>query len=85
MNSFIRSEINKRFFQALDMIVQSGAIRGEATFCNEHNIDRRNFQKTRIKPTEQRIRIEWIYYLSTDFNISADWIFTGKGGMFRSF
>lgn len=64
------------------MIVQSGAIRGEATFCNEHNIDRRNLLKVRQNVSDQRVRIEWIYYLATDFNISVDWIFTGKGSMF---
>lgn len=83
MNSFIRSEINRRFCEALDMVVASRLIRGERTFFNEHGIDHRNFTKVKKNPTEQRIRLEWIYYLVTDFNISADWIFTGKGGMFK--
>ncbi len=83
MNAYIRTEINKRFFQAIDFVVSSKIIRGEATFCNEHNIDRRNFLKVRQNLSIQRVRIEWIYYLVTDFNISADWIFTGKGKLFK--
>ena len=83
MNPVIVNEINKRFFEALDMVVASRMIRGVATFCNEHNIDRRNLIKTQKSPTEQRVKTEWIYFLATDFNISADWIITGRGGMFK--
>lgn len=83
MDAYIRAQINKRFFQALDFIVASRVIRGEATFCNEHNIDRRNLLKVRQNQSIQRVRIEWIYYLVSDFNISADWIFTGNGKLFK--
>ena len=83
MDALIRTNINNRFFQALDMVVRSGAIRGEATFCKEHNIDRRNLIKVKSNSSDQRVRIEWIYYLCNDFSISAEWIISGKGPMFR--
>ena len=83
MNSFISTQINDRYFQALDTVINLGLIRGIQTFTNEHNIDRRNFLSTKKESSTRQIRLDWIYYLVNDFNVSAGWIITGKGGMFK--
>ena len=82
MKEFIINGVTKRFFEALDLLISIGAIRGINTFCDEHNIDRRNLTRTQ-KGSSTRIQLVWIYYLCTDFNISADWIITGRGPKFR--
>lgn len=82
MKEFIINGVTKRFFEALDLLIGIGAIRGINTFCDEHNIDRRNLTRTQ-KDSSTRIQLVWIYYLCTDFNISADWIITGRGPKFR--
>lgn len=83
MTTTIERNINKRFFEALNLVISSGAIRGVNTFCNEHNIDRRNLMKAQKEPEVYSIKGDWMYYLITDFNISADWIITGRGGVFK--
>lgn len=83
MNSFIEVQINQRFFQALEQVISLGLIRGVQTFTREHNIDRRNLLRVKKEPTDNSLNIEWIYHLVNDFNISADWILTGKGSMFK--
>jgi len=82
MKEFINDSISKRFFEALNLVIASGAIRGVQTFCAEHNIDRRNMLKAQNDPT-LKIQLTWIYYLCTDFRISADWIITGRGSKYR--
>lgn len=83
MNSFISTQINDRYFQALDTVINLGLIRGIQTFTNEHNIDRRNFLSAKKESSTRQIRLDWIYYLVNDFNVSAEWIITGKGSMFK--
>lgn len=83
MNSFIEVQINQRFFQALEHVISLGLIRGVQTFTREHNIDRRNLLRVKKEPTDNSLNIEWIYHLVNDFNISADWVLTGKGSMFK--
>ena len=83
MNSFITVQINQRFFKALEQVISLGLIRGVQTFTREHNIDRRNLMRAKKDAENQKLNLEWIYYIVTDFNISAEWILTGRGTMFK--
>lgn len=87
MNTDTLSEIEKgikqRFFSALDTVINMRLIRGVQTFTREHNLNRRNIYKTKDPESNLRVQSEWIYFLCTDFNISADWIITGRGSMFK--
>ena len=83
MESIINQDINKRFFQALDNLKTIKAIRGIQTFAREHNIDRRTMYNIKTNPQTQRIKTEWLHYIVTDFNISAEWLLTGRGSMFK--
>lgn len=81
MKAFHDTEIENRFFKAVDTVIEMGLIRGVNTFTSEHNIDRRNFMAA--KKAQRGIRLSWIYFLVTDFNISSEWIITGNGSMFK--
>lgn len=73
-------EITRRFFEALDMIKAQKRIRGMQTFTREYGINYWNFCTARKEG--QRIKQEWLTYIVRDYDVSADWLLTGKGGMF---
>ena len=86
------AEIQNRFFQALDLLIESGRIDSLQSFCNEYKLHRpkysnlRTFSKDQTKPGTgyKFIDIDSLYYLVADFGISSDWLITGKGGMYKN-
>lgn len=82
-NTDITKQIISRFFVALDLIVENNTIRGIKTYCDENNIDRRNLYNQRKDLDRGWFQVSWIYPLIINYNISADWLITGKGGMFK--
>lgn len=73
-------EITKRFFEALDMLKTQKRIRGMKTFTREYGENYWNFYTCRKEGL--RIKQEWLTYLVRDYDVSAQWLLTGKGGMF---
>lgn len=84
-------DIQKRFFQALDLLIESKKIRGLQTFCKEYGLHRpkysnlRTFLKDDSKPGTgyKLIDLDALSYLVSDYGVSAEWLLIGKGGMFR--
>jgi len=74
--------IIKRFYEAIDMLIANKAIRGKQTFTSRYNINRWNFNTVKKKPESDMFQLVWISHLVRDFDVSAEWIMTGKGGMF---
>jgi len=85
-------EIQKRFFEALDMLIGSGKIAGLKTFCSAHDLHRpkysnlRTFNKDNTKKGTgyKFIDIDALAYLVDDYGVSAEWLLLGKGGMFKN-
>lgn len=84
------SEIQKRFFQALDLLIESGKIKGLQTFCSEYGLHRPKYSNLRTMANEGKpgtgykfIDIDALAYLVTDYGVSSDWLLLGTGGMFR--
>lgn len=84
--------IQRRFFEALDVVIGTGQCGGLQTFCKEHNLNRVKYSNIRTemrkpdeaKPTNYKvIDLDALAYLCKDFNISSDWLLLGKGKMFR--
>ena len=73
-------EITQRFFEALDMLKAQKRIRGMQTFTREYGENYWNFHTCRKEGL--RIKQEWLTYLVRDFDVSATWLLTGRGGMF---
>lgn len=73
-------DITRRFFEALDMIKAQKRIRGMQTFSREYGENYWNFTTARKDGT--RIKQEWLTYLVRDYDVSAEWLLTGRGGMF---
>jgi hypothetical protein len=75
-------QVTARFFEAIDMLKLQGAIRGLQTFTREYCINRWNMITVKQNPETSVLKPEWIVFLCRDFNVSADWLLLGKGGMF---
>lgn len=73
--------IVNRFFQALDYLKQENKIRGVQTITARYGIDRRNLLKVRNEPEIRTVKVSWLAYLVSDYNVSADWLLTGKGNI----
>jgi len=84
MNNSESIEVIKRFYEAIDMLIASKNIRGVQTFTTHYKINRWNFNTVRQKPESDMFQLVWISHLVSDFGISAEWIMTGKGGMFSA-
>ncbi len=74
------TDITRRFFEALDMIKAQKRIRGLQTFTREYGVNYWNFCS--IRKECNRIKQEWLTYLVRDYDVSATWLLTGRGGMF---
>lgn len=75
--------IISRLFQTIDFLVSAKTIRGKATYCRLSNIDRRNFDAQYKDHTKGFFQVSWLLVLINDYNISAEWLLTGKGNMFK--
>lgn len=76
-------EIIARFFQTIDFLISAKQIRGKATYCRNYNIDRRHFVAQSKNHFLGYFQTSWLLGLIKDYNISADWLLTGKGDMFK--
>ena len=84
-------EIQRRFFQAVDMLIESGKITGLSEFCERYELHRPKYSnlRTRAKDSSKTgtgykfIDIDALAYLSKDFSVSAEWLLLGNGGMLK--
>ena len=83
MQSETSQAIIKRFFEAVDVLIQHKKIRGRQTYCNLYEIDKRNFYKQKNDLSRNYFEVAWLVPLVNDFNISSHWLMTGRGDMFK--
>lgn len=83
--------IQRRFFQALDFAIESGATSGLKTFCELHDFNRTKYSRIRSsinQPIEdmkyKMIDIDALACLCDDFGVSADWLLLGRGEMLKT-
>lgn len=82
--------IQKRFFEALNMLISQGKIKGLQTFCKDYELHKPKYSRLRtsIQDPDRESAYKFIdidapAYLVKDYGISADWLLTGRGGMFK--
>lgn len=78
LNSPEATEINKRFFLAIDYLVDIKKIRGLNTFAKIHNLNYWNLYTIKKEPERRVLKVEYIAFLAKDFNISLEFILFGK-------
>lgn len=83
--------IQSRFFQAIDLLIESNKIKSLQSFCTDYGLHRPKYSNLRTRSKDENrvgtgykfIDIDSLSYLVSDFGISSDWLLVGKGGMFR--
>ena len=84
-------EIQRRFFQALDLAISLGKVGSLTAFCDGHKLNRTKYSRIRStldKPMDERlykvIDIDALSSICKDFGVSADWLLTGRGKMLKT-
>lgn len=74
--------IIKRFFDALQILIENKVIRGKQTFATRYGINRRNMYSLEKEPGRDIFQVAWLEYLANDYMVSPVWLLTGKGSFF---
>lgn len=75
--------IIERFFEALKRLKTDRKIRGKQTFTREHDINRWNMNTLEKDHSRDIFQPAWLTYLVEDYDVSAQWLLTGKGEFYR--
>jgi hypothetical protein len=81
MQSEQSQQITARFFEALYFLKEKKVIRGKQTFTVKYGINRWNFNTFEKNPASDIFQVAWLANLVNDYNISAEWLLTGRGKM----
>lgn len=79
-----KETINKRFFEALDLLKETGKISSMAEFCRASCFDPGNLSRLRKQPTRE-LPLPLLAYLTDRYNVSPRYVLTGRGGVFGAF
>ena len=74
-------KIIERFFKALYYLKEQKIIRGKQTFTSKFNINRWNVNTLEKDKTRDIFQTAWLTYLVVEYNISAEWLLTGRGAI----
>ena len=92
--SQISESINRRFFIAIDELVNLKRITSLKAFCEKFYLSSQRYREIRLtygikpKPNYQsrytHIEIEALYYLCDAYSVSTEWLLLGHGKMFKN-
>lgn len=75
--------ITKRFFIAIDYLIATRRIRGLNTFAKKHNINYWNLRTVRDEPEKRVLKVEYVAYIVSDFNVCPEYILFGYGSILK--
>lgn len=83
--------IQERFFQALDILIESKQLPGLKTFCTDNNLNRTKYsciKNTLGMPIEtmtyKMIDLDALAAICKDFGVSPEWLLLGTGRMLKN-
>jgi hypothetical protein len=87
----ISDAVSRRFFVALDALINTGKIDSLNQFCELHNLSSARYREMRLsygitpkpgyQPRYKNLEIEALYSMVANYPISAHWLLTGRGEM----
>lgn len=77
------SDIAGRFYVAFNTLKQTGRIKNTKSFTDKYKINRGNFITVSKNLSSKMFNPCWLTYLVRDFNVSAEWLLTGRGDMLK--
>lgn len=80
--SDITVAINRRFFEALASLKQRKDLGGVNGFCKKYGVSTGNMYTIKNQ-SNGAIKLDYLYFLVKDYGVSAEWLLTGDGDMFR--
>ena len=80
----INAAIKERFFTAIRSLMELGTLRGRQTYCRLYGIDKRNFYAQEQDTQLLRLQLYWLVPLVEVYGVSAEWLLTGTGAMFKA-
>ena len=80
----INAAIKERFFTAIRRLMELGTLRGRQTYCRLYGIDKRNFYAQEQDTQLLRLQLYWLVPLVEVYGVSAEWLLTGHGAMFKT-
>lgn len=75
--------ITKRFFEAIDILVETRYFRGLQTFTSKYGLNRRNVLHIKAHPENSVLKPEVLALLVKYHDVSAEWLLTGEGSIFK--
>lgn len=70
-----------RFFKAIYYLKNQRIIRGKNTFTENFGINRWNMNSLEKDMSRDIFQVAWLTYIVTEYNVSAEWLLTGKGSI----
>jgi len=75
-------EINERFFEAVALLKQQKVLSGLYEFSTKYHVVRGNLYTIKSQKNGA-VKAEYLHYLVRDYGISAEWLLTGEGNVFK--
>jgi len=83
-SAMVNAAIKERFFTAIRRLMELGTLRGRQTYCRLYGIDKRNFYAQEQDTQLLRLQLYWLVPLVEVYGVSAEWLLTGTGAMFKA-
>lgn len=83
MNTPESIKVIERFYLAINELIAMKRIRGKKTFAEKYGINRGNFSRVSAVPESDMFQVSWLTFIVQDFNVSPEWLLTGRGEMFK--
>lgn len=77
----IKEIVNQRFIECISVLISEKKVPSKSVLATKFNISNSKFSE--ILKGRMNVGVDILFFLVNDFNISSEWLLTGKGSMFK--